>query len=162
MADFFATFHIEGRLLLAQAINFAVVFVLLYFLVIKRLTVYMKERSDTIKKGLDDAQSAETALMMAGHEKERIITEGHREAKNLVLSAQSQGETILEDAKIAAEAETHKQKAVALREIETLREHQAREIREKSVDLVVAGIEKILKNNLDAKKVEEIIKNSAK
>ena len=56
MADFFATFHIEGRLLIAQFVNFAIVFALLYFFVIKGLMKLMKGRTETIEKGLTDAK----------------------------------------------------------------------------------------------------------
>jgi F-type H+-transporting ATPase subunit b len=162
MADFFATFHIEGRLLLAQFINFAVVFVLVYFCVLKPLSKLMKSRTQTIEKGLDDAKKAETELMMAGHEKERIITEGHQEAKNIVLSAQSSGEQIVEDAKVAAEAEGHKAKQAAIKEIETLREHQTEEIKAKSIDLVVSGVEAVLKKQIDASVAEKMIKDITK
>lgn len=162
MEAFFSTFHIEGRLLLAQAVNFGVVFALIYFLVIKQLVKLMKSRTETIEQGLHNAEKAETTLMMAGHEKERILTEGHQEAKQIVLSAQANGEQIVEDAKVAAEAEAHKQKTATIKELEALREHQSREIREKSIDLVIAGVESILKEKIGAKEAEVMIKNSAK
>ncbi len=162
MADFFATFHIEGRLLIAQFVNFAVVFVLLYFLVIKGLMRLMKSRTETIEKGLDDAKKAETALMMANHEKERIIGEGHQEAKSIVLAAESTGESLVETAKVEAEAEAHKVKEAGIKELEILREHQAREIKEKSIDLVVAGVESILREKISEKEAAEMIKGLTK
>ena len=162
MGEFFATFHIEGRLLLAQFINFAVVFVLIYFVVLKPLSKLMKGRTETIEKGLDDAKKAETALIMADHEKERIIGEGHLAAKDLVLSAESRGEALAESAKVDAEAEAHKVKQAAIKELETLREHQTIEIKEKSVDLVIAGVEAILKEKIDEKKSAEMIKGLLK
>jgi ATP synthase F0 subunit b len=158
MAAFFSTFHIEGKLLLAQAVNFGVVFALIYFLIIKQLMKLMKSRTETIEKGLEDAKKAESSLLMAGHEKERIISEGHQEAKSIVLGAQSTGEALIEEARVAAEAVSQKEKAAAIKELDALREHQAREIKEKSVELVISGVEKILKEEVDAKKAEAIIK----
>lgn len=162
MSDLFATFHIEGRLLLAQFINFAVVFTLIYFLIIKGLMKLMRERTYTIEKGLDDAKKAETALIMASHEKERIINEGHLEAKEIVLGAESTKESIVESAKIEAEAEAHRAKQAAIKELEILREHQAREIKEKSVNLVIAGVESILREKISEKESAEIIKGLTK
>ena len=157
MADFFATFHIEGRLLLAQFINFAVVFVLIYFFVLKPLSKLMATRTETIEKGLDDAKTAETALIMADHEKERIIGEGHQESKGILLEAESKKEAIVESAKVEAEAEAHKMKESAIKEIEVLKEHQTLEIKKKSVGLIVSGVEKILREKMDEKKAEEMI-----
>ncbi len=162
MADFFATFHIEGRLLLAQFANFAVVFALIYFFVLKPLTKTMKKRTGTIEKGLDDAKRAETALIMADHEKERIIGEGHQESKGILLEAESKKEAIVESAKVEAEAEAHKMKESAIKEIEILREHQTSEIKKKSVDLIISGVESVLKEKIDAKKNEDLIKSLVK
>lgn len=162
MADFFATFHVESNLLIAQFVNFALVFVLIYFVVLKPLSKLMKSRTETIEKGLDDAKKAETALIMADHEKERIIGEGHMEAKDIVLSAESSGEALVESAKVEAEAEAHKVKEAAIKELETLREHQAREIKEKSVDLVISGVEAILREKIDDKKAGDMIKGMIK
>ncbi len=162
MADFFATFHIEGRLLLAQFANFAVVFALIYFLILKPLSKMMKERTGTIEKGLDDAKRAETALIMADHEKERIIGEGHMEAKEIVLGAESTKESIIESAKVEAEVEAHKAKEAGIKELEILREHQAREIKEKSVDLVISGVEAILREKIGEKESAEMIKGLTK
>jgi F-type H+-transporting ATPase subunit b len=162
MADFFATFHVEGGLLLAQFANFAVVFVLVYFLILKPLQKVMRERTGKIEQGLENAQKAETALMMAGHEKERIINEGHQEAKTIVLGAESRGEAIVEDSKVEAEKAAHTLKEHAIKEIETLREHQNQEVRKQSINLVISGVEAILREKIDAKKAEDIITSALK
>lgn len=162
MADFLATFHVEGSLLLAQFANFAVVFALVYFLILKPLRKVMGERTAKIEKGLEDGQKAETALMMASHEKEKIINEGRENAKTIVLNAESRGEGIVEEAKIEAEKAAHKMKEGALKELDTLREHQEREIREKSINLVISGVEAILKEKIDAKSAEEMISKAIK
>ncbi len=162
MADFFATFHIEGKLLLAQFVNFAVVFVLIYFLILKPLTKVMNNRSEVISKGLDDAKKAETALIMADHEKERIIGEGHQESKSILLDAEAKREALVESAKIEAEAQAHKMKESAIKEIEVLKEHQTTEIKKKSVDLIISGVESVLKEKMDSAKTEELIKSLTK
>ncbi len=162
MADLLATFHVEGKLLLAQFVNFALVFVLIYFLVLKPLSKLMKSRTATIEKGLDDAKKAETTLMMADVEKERIVGVGHVEAKNIVLSAQSTGESIIETAKADALTEAQKVKEKALKELEALREREKSEVKEKSVDLVVAGVEAILREKIGAGEAEAMINKIAK
>ncbi len=158
MGEFFATFNIEGRLLLAQFANFVVVLVLVYYVMLKPLSKLMKSRTETIEKGLDDAKRAETVLMMADHERERIVNDGHQESKLILLEAESKKEIIVESAKVEAEAEAHKMKESAIKEIEILREHQTSEIKKKSVDLILSGIESVLKEKIDSSKNEDLIR----
>lgn len=162
MGEFFATFNIEGRLLLAQFANFVVVLVLVYYVMLKPLSKLMKSRTETIEKGLDDAKRAETVLMMADHERERIVNDGHQESKLILLEAESKKEIIVESAKVEAEAEAHKMKESAIKEIEILREHQTSEIKKKSVDLILSGIESVLKEKIDSSKNEDLIRGLLK
>lgn len=162
IGDVLGKLGFDWKVALANLVNFLIIFWLLRNVVFRKIGAAIRERREKIQAGLDDAEKAKTELMMAGHEKERIITEGHQEAKSLVLTAEARGEEIVEAARVEAEAETHKEKQKTLRELETLREHQAREIREKSVDLVIAGVESILREKIDAKEAEAMIKSLTK
>ena len=44
------SFHVDFKLLIAQAINFLIVFLVLYYFVFKPLLKVMKERSEKIEK----------------------------------------------------------------------------------------------------------------
>jgi len=162
LTDVLGKLGFDWKVALANLVNFLLIFWLLRNVVFRKLGAAIRERREKIQAGLDDAEKAKTELMMAGHEKERIITNGHQEAKNLVLTAEARGEEIVEAARVEAEAVAHTEKEKALRELETLREHQSREIREKSVDLVIAGVQSILKKKIDAKEAENMIKSLAK
>ncbi len=61
MDSLITTFHIDWKIVIAQAVNFGIVFAVLFFFAIKPLRKLMSERSDKISKGLDDAKAnAET------------------------------------------------------------------------------------------------------
>ncbi len=152
----------DWKVALANLVNFLIIYYLLRNVVFKKLGAAIKERREKIQGGLDDAEKAKTALMMAENEKERILTDGHQEAKNIVLSAQISGEEIIEKAKIDAESEAHKIKQDTLKEIEILREHQKDEIKAKAIDLVVSGVEAVLKKQIDASVAEKMIKDITK
>ena len=62
MQSIISTFHIDWKIIIAQAVNFAVVFVVLYIFALKPLNKLMSERSDKIKKGMNDAK-ANAALL---------------------------------------------------------------------------------------------------
>lgn len=152
----------DWKVALANLVNFLIIYYLLRNVVFKKLGKAIKERREKIQAGLDDAEKAKTALMMANHEKERIIGEGHQESKGILLEAESKKEAIVESAKIEAEAEAQKMKASAIKEIEILKEHQTTEIKKKSVDLIISGIENVLKEKMDPNKTEDMIRGLIK
>ncbi len=149
----------DWKVALANLVNFLLIYYLLRNVVFKKLGSAIKERREKIKEGLDDAEKAKTALIMANHEKEKILAEGHMEVKELLVEAEATKSSIIDSAKVEAEAEARKIKEDSMREIESLAERQAKEVKEKSVDLIISGMEKVLKSEIDAKKAEKIVKD---
>lgn len=68
MEDFINTFHIDWKLMIAQVINFGLVFAALYFLAAKPLTKLIKDRTEEITTGLDDAKKNKALLEKANAE----------------------------------------------------------------------------------------------
>ena len=68
MQEFISTFHIDWKLMIAQLINFGVVFLVFYFLAAKPLRKLMEERGKAISKGLDDAKESSELLQKASEE----------------------------------------------------------------------------------------------
>lgn len=149
----------DWKVALANLVNFLLIYYLLRNVVFKKLGNAIKERREKIKEGLDDAEKAKTALIMASHEKEKILADGHMEVKELLVEAEATKSSIIDLAKVEAEAEARKIKEDSMREIESLAERQAKEVKEKSVDLIISGMEKVLKSEIDAKKAEKIVKD---
>ncbi|MFA6177454.1 MAG: ATP synthase F0 subunit B [Candidatus Paceibacterota bacterium] len=68
MDSIISTFHIDWKIIIAQAINFGVVFVVLYIFALKPLSKLMAERSEKISKGIDDAKESSGLLQKAAEE----------------------------------------------------------------------------------------------
>lgn len=68
MDSIISTFHIDWKIIIAQAVNFAVVFVVLYVYALKPLSKLMSERADKIAKGVDDAKKSDELLKKANEE----------------------------------------------------------------------------------------------
>lgn len=56
MDSLISTFHLDLKLMIAQVINFAIVFVVLYIFALKPLKKLMDERGKTIAGGLENAE----------------------------------------------------------------------------------------------------------
>ncbi len=68
MDSIISTFHIDWKIIIAQMVNFGVVFVVLYMYALKPLSKLMKERSDKIGKGIDDAKKSSELLQKVSEE----------------------------------------------------------------------------------------------
>ena len=75
MDTLLGTFHIDWRLLVAQIINFAIVFAVLYRFVVKPLQKVMLERTAKIEQGLKDAENARARLTNAENDYTQKIAE---------------------------------------------------------------------------------------
>lgn len=68
MDSIISTFHIDWKIIVAQAINFAVVFAILYIFALKPLSKLMAERAEKIKKGVEDATKSKELLQKTAEE----------------------------------------------------------------------------------------------
>lgn len=68
MDSIISTFHIDWKIIIAQAINFGIVFVVLYIYALKPLGKLMKERGEKIETGIKDAKKSNELLQKATEE----------------------------------------------------------------------------------------------
>ena len=109
MDSLISTFHIDWHLIVAQAVNFAIVFAVLYWFALKPLGKLMEERKETIEKGLSDAQS--NARLLANTEKEYA---------DALAKARQEGAAIVAEAKKDAGAEKERILGEAKKESDAL------------------------------------------
>ena len=103
MDSIISTFHIDWKIIIAQAVNFGVVFVVLYIFALKPLSKLMAERAEKIKKGVDDANINASVLEKTSKEYEQALMKARLEANTIFQSAKKEAETkkaqMMEDAK---------------------------------------------------------------
>lgn len=149
----------DWKIALANLVNFLIIYYLLRNVVFKKLANAIKERREKIQAGLEDAEKAKQALVVADEEKEKIITDGYKQVEEMLVLAEDKKRSIINSAKGEAEEEAQKIKESSRKEIEILAEKQSKEMKQKAVDLIISGMEKVLKENIDEKKSEKLIKN---
>jgi F-type H+-transporting ATPase subunit b len=158
MESLIETFHIDAKLIIAQMINFAIVFGVLYFFALKPLAKIMQDRTNKIEKGLEDAKKVEAELENAKQGYEQAIADAKKEANELMEKANVAAEAKKKDMVNKAKEEIGQ---VINQEKAKMQEEKAetlREIREEIAGLVVAAVEKVLEEKLDTKKDHELIK----
>ncbi|MFA5184836.1 MAG: F0F1 ATP synthase subunit B [Patescibacteria group bacterium] len=162
MESLISTFHVDLGLFIAQVVNFAIVFSVLYFFAFKPLVKVMSERSAKIDKSLREADEIEQRLAKSATEREEIIAAAKKQADLIIEEADKKGEA--RRAELLAKAKTdigqviNDEKAKLVREkAETLKE-----IKKEVADLVVVAVEKVLDEKMTSDKDRELIKRLVK
>jgi len=108
MDQLFATFGIDWRLLLIQAVNFGILLGALTYFLYKPLIKIIDERRAKIAEGVRAAEAADQRLAAAKAESDEIVGQGVREAESLVAAARTRadekGAEIVRNAEAKAEA----------------------------------------------------------
>jgi len=158
MNELISTFHIDWKLMLAQIFNFGLVFLALYFIAAKPLSKLIKDRTEEITTGLDNAKKAEYELSNANIKKEEIIKEAKDDAKKVLANSQADGKEIIKEAKEKAETEKEEIIKQAKLDAEKAKKGADDAVRAEAAGLVTDGVRKIIESHVAAGKGEDIIK----
>jgi len=158
MQELITTFHIDWKLMIAQIVNFGLVFMALYFIAAKPLSKLMKDRSEEIETGLENAKKAEKEIENANLKKEEIIREAKDSAKVIIAQSQSDGKGIIKEAKDKAVVE--KEEIIKQAKIDAEKEKKiANDAVQKEASVLIAdGVKKMMEGYVGQGKGDDIIK----
>lgn len=137
--------------LVAQAIAFAVLIWFTVKFVWPPLLQAIETRQKEIADGLAAAQEGKSALEVAARKSEVTLNEAKQKASDIIGQAEKRGVQIIEDAKNQAKAEADRIIAGAKAEIDQEVNRAKEGLRAQVSSLAVAGAEKILRKEIDAK-----------
>lgn len=136
--------------LIGQAIAFAVFVWFCMKFVWPPLITAMRERSEKIAGGLQQADQAEKDLELAKQKAGETLREAKANAAELIEQANKRASQIVEEAKEQARAEGERLKAAAQAEVDQELGRAREALRAQVSVLSVAGAEKILGASVDA------------
>jgi F-type H+-transporting ATPase subunit b len=152
----------DWRVALFNFINFLIVFWLVKRFVFRPIKNILDERQKKINDGLEDAKKAKTSLMMAEEKSDEIVSKAKLDGNEIISLAHDQEKAIIDQARTKAEAEAVNVRKKAESLILQEKKKAETEVREGAADLIVDGIKKVLAEEIDRKKSEQIIKDLAK
>lgn len=151
MDSLITTFHIDWKIIVAQAINFGIVLAVLYFFALKPLKKMMDERTANIEGGLNDAKTNSELLTKTKKEYDAIVAGARTEAHTIFQEGKKEAETkkaeMIENAKKEVDNMILNGKKVLESEKAKILEEAKSEI----VGLVVKATEKLLESKTDEK-----------
>lgn len=144
--------------MIAQVVNFGLVFLALYFIAAKPLRKLIEDRTLEINTGLDNAKEANFALENANIKKEEIICEAKDNAKNIIIQSQADGKEMIRNAKDQATLE--KEEIIKQAKIDAEKEKKIASdaIQKEASVLVAESVRKIVDSYVKKGKGEDIIK----
>lgn len=152
----------DWQVALANLVNFAIVFVILNFLVFKPLKKVITERKVKINQGLEDAQKAQAVLTEASSRKDELLSEAYKESQDILSKAKNQKKQVIESASKEASEEASKIRQNAVEEADMILKKADSDLSEKAATLVITGLEKVLKEKMSSDVNESYIKSVLK
>ncbi len=150
-------FGVNYKILIAQFINFAILFFVLYKLGYKPIFKFLEDRKDRIKAGIEMADKAEHSLNKAQEEKKSIIIEAKKESATIISRADKLGKEkreeminkVKDEIRVVVDQEKVRMKAEKAQIL--------KDVKNEVTDLITLALEKIIGEKIDAKKDKEII-----
>ncbi len=148
--------------LVAQAVTFFVFVIFCAKFVWPPLVKAIEARQKQIADGLAAAEEGKKSLDSASKQADEAIAQARTRASEIVAQAEKRVSQMIEEAKMSAKAEGDREKAAAKSEIEQEVSRAKEMLRTQVATLAVAGAEKILKREVDAKAHADILSDVQK
>jgi len=160
--EIISTLGIDPKLILAQVINFLILFFVLKKLVYKPVVGLLEKRRAMVEQSVHNSQKIEERLVALEDERKKILAEASNNAM-----------AVMEQSKKEAAEEHQKAMVAAKKEISALAERYRAQLKDEKdqmfedlkadvANLIVASCEKILRKEFDKtdqKRLESAIKN---
>ncbi|MCD6149493.1 F0F1 ATP synthase subunit B [bacterium] len=151
---------INGKLLLAQIVNF---FILLYILkrfAYKPILKVLDDRKEKIEKGLQDAEKAKNKLGEMEEKEKKILLTARKEAQKIVDSAEEIAKKNKEEIIIESKSQAEKILSDTEKKIEEEKNKMLGEVKSEMAELVSLATEKVIGEKMDEEKDREIIEQA--
>ena len=117
----------------------------------------IEARQKQIADGLAAGEQGRKSLEVSSRQAEQAIQEARTRAAEIIAQAEKRDAQMVEAAKVAAKAEGDREKAAAKADIQQEASRAREQLREQVAALAVAGAEKILRREVDAKAHAELL-----
>ncbi len=155
--EILAKLGIDWKLLIAQGVNFAILFFVLKRYAYKPMLDFLASRTERIEQGIKDADSAKEKLVSVAAEEKAILSQARSEAKQMLVEAEQDAKVRATERQVEAEAKIKQMLADNDKKLVEEREKMLRDVKGEVVDLVTRSVEKILLEKVDSAKDKELI-----
>ncbi len=152
-----AALGLNAGYLLAQIINFVIIFGALTLLLWRPIVNMLDARAAKIAKGLEDAQVAANARLNAEAEADRILSSSRTDVSRVIEEGRARGEEVARQIEAEARAEAERIRAEARQAAEAERNQQLADLRGQVANVAVAISQRLIGASLDEKRQSALI-----
>lgn len=145
--------------LIAQAVSFTVFIWFTVKFVWPHMLRAIETRQKTIADGLAAAEQGRRALELSSRQADDAVKEARSRASEILAQAEKRAAQLIDEAREAAKEEGNREKAAAKAEIEQEVTRAREQLRDRVASLAVAGAEKILRREVDARAHGELLES---
>ena len=143
--------------LIAQIINFVILFGLLYLVAYKPIIRMLDERSRRIKESMEQTELIKQQAESAEEESKKRIAAASHEGQEILNRAAKTGEEMRQKSQQEAIEAGEAMIARARAEIQSERDEAVDSLRQEFADLTITAAEKVIERSLDKKAHQELI-----
>ncbi len=148
--------------LLAQIVNFAILFGLLYLVAYKPIMRMLDERSRKVQESMEQTEYIKEQAEHAEEETKRRIEAGSKEGQEVIARAVRTGEEVRQQAQQEAREEGESLITRARASIQRERDDAIDELRKEFADLTILAAEKVIDRSLDKEAHRQLIDKTLK
>lgn len=160
MLEILGKIGFDWQVALANLFNFVVIFLILKKFAFKPIFKIINERQQKIDQGLSDAEKAKNDLVQAEQIKKQKLDEAKSSANKIIGEAQKHGDKIISLSEVEAEKAKREILNDGQKELEDQRKKMEKKLEKEVSEMVMSGVEKVLKENLSQTEKEKIISKS--
>jgi F-type H+-transporting ATPase subunit b len=157
-----AKLGVDWKLLLAQAVNFAVLFWVLRRFAYQPMLDFLEKRTVKIEQGLKDAEAATAKLSLMEVKEKEVLAEARTEAKSIIALAEASAKKRDAEHALATEAKVKHLLEEAQMKIAEEKDKVMAGAKAEIGELVMLSVEKILREKIDVTKDSHLIKEIIK
>ena len=143
--------------LFAQAVSFAILIWFTTRFIWPPLLKAIETRQKTIADGLAAGERGKHELEISSKRSADVLRESKQQGSDIIAQAEKRAVAIIEEAKAQAKVEADRIQAGAKAELEQEVSRAKESLRQQVAELAVAGAEKILRREIDAKAHADIL-----
>lgn len=155
--EILAKLGIEWKLLLAQGVNFAILFFVLKRFAYQPMLDFLASRTERIEQGIKDAEQAKAKLVSVVEEEKTILKGAREEARKVIADAEEQAKVRAQKREEEAEVKIKQLLFDNDTRLSEEREKMLREVKSEVALLVTQSVEKVLLEKIDTTKDKELI-----
>ncbi|MDP3878953.1 MAG: F0F1 ATP synthase subunit B [Dehalococcoidales bacterium] len=146
--------------LLAQIVNFGILFVLLRLVAYKPIMRILDERAGKVKESMEQTERIKEQAAHAEEEVKKQIEAASKEGQEVIARAVRTGEEARQRAQQEARTEAEALITRAQADIQRERDEAIGELRKEFADLTILAAEKVISRSLDKEAHRELIEKS--